>query len=82
MLTIRIELENVNQWMRANRLTVNVSKTKYLVLGRKNKIKQINDLTLKLNDEVTEKVHEFKYLEMIIDECLTFEPHRPYSLHL
>ncbi len=62
VLAMRIELENVNKWLRANKLTVNVSKTKYLVMGSKNKLKQMNDISPKLNNEAIERVHEFKYL--------------------
>ena len=35
VLSLRIDLTSVNEWLRANKLTLNVSKTKYMFMGSK-----------------------------------------------
>ncbi len=80
MLSLRIELSTVDQWLKANRLTLNVKKTKFTILGSKNKLKQIPDALLKLsiNHEEIDRVHVMKYLGMMIDENLDFTSHIDY----
>ena len=35
VLSLTIDLATVNEWLRANKLTLNVSKTKYMIMGNK-----------------------------------------------
>ena len=74
MLSFRIEVDNVSQWLYANNLTPNVNKTKYMIVASKNKLRYIQPVTLKMNNDGIEWVSEIKYL----DENLTFEPHIKY----
>ena len=67
ILNLRIELETVHQWLLLNKLTLNVKKTKFLIYGSKNKLKQVTQLPLHINNEEIERVETFKYLGMMLD---------------
>ena len=75
VLSLRIEASNIVQWLRANKLTLNVSKTKFMVFGTKHKLENVADIPLHADGEVIERVHSFKYLGVILDETLSFEEH-------
>ena len=64
MLTLRIELSTVQQWLYANKLTLNVKKMKLMILGTKHKLKEIPSISIQLtlNNEIIESVTVFKYL--------------------
>ena len=51
---LKVELGNISNWMRINKLSMNVSKSEYMVLGDKRQLnrigKNIPDLTL--NNEI------------------------------
>ena len=46
MLTLRLELSVVNQWLAVNKPTLNTSKTKYVIFGKKHQLCQ--DIHFKL----------------------------------
>ena len=81
ILALRIEMDNLVQWLRLNKLTLNVSKTKLMIFGTKPKLRAIRDSPLKIGDETVERVSAFKYLGMLLDESPDWEPHinRLYS---
>lgn len=76
---INSELANLYKWLCDNNLKVNIDKCKWMILGKKNKLKKII-LTdhVKLNNQTLEKVAEIKYLGVILDEQLTFKQYVVY----
>ena len=68
-------MDNVVQWLRLNKLTLNVKNTKLMIFGTHQKLKNIKHSPLFINNEVVEKVDNFRYLGMILDPCLTFTAH-------
>jgi hypothetical protein len=81
---INNELKEVSNWFRANKLSVNATKTNYMVLGTphmtsKNKNAIIDDVNVSANiilDETAlERVDSTKFLGVLIDECLTWKCH-------
>ncbi len=54
ILSLRIELETLKQWLYLNKLMLNV---KFLVCGSKTKLKQIQEIPLVLNNEVIEHIY-------------------------
>ena len=79
-LNLQIELTIVCEWLRANKLTLNVNKTKYVIFGSKNKITTIPDLNIKVGNDKIERVSSMKYLGVILDEHLTFDEHVTYII--
>ena len=76
MLTLRIEMDYIEQWLRCNKLTLNGSKTKMVIFGTKNKLNNINNnILLLLGTELIKRVEVFKYLGMLLDEQLRFDQH-------
>ena len=76
VLNLRVELSNVDEWLKANRLTLNTKKTKYVVFGTKTKLEHVlPDLNITIGRDKIERVSHMKYLGMVLDEGLTFDEH-------
>ena len=67
------ELEKFYNWCTANKLTINLDKTCFMLITNKN----APDLTqvLKINSTYLKRVDAHKFLGVIIDSRLTFNPH-------
>ena len=66
----------MDEWLKANRLTLNTKKTKYVVFGTKHKLDYVaDDLNIKIGNDKIEKVPHMKYLGVILDDHLTFDEH-------
>ena len=70
---INRELYKVSTWLSANKLALNVSKTKFIMFRTLNK--GMHDPMLKLNDTVIERVDKFKFLGIWLDEYLNWGAH-------
>ena len=51
-----LELEKASSWFRANKLTLNVKKTKFMFFSDKSSQFDLQGLTLKIGDKVVEQV--------------------------
>ena len=65
MLDLRLELAMVSEWLRANHLTLNVDKTKYIVFGSKLILTLKPDLNLCVDNKKIERVSTINYLGML-----------------
>ena len=65
------DLDKLKEYFRLNKLTLNVSKTKFMNILPKNKILPLY-LPLKYDESALEEVSEYKYLGIIIDKHLTW----------
>ncbi len=75
VLSLHIDLTTVSEWLRANKLTLNVSKTKYMIMGPKNLVNKVQDQLVLIAGEKIDRVDIFKYLGLWLDESLTFDHH-------
>ena len=65
------DMNLIQSWLSANKLTLNVKKTKYVLIGSQFKLSQINsDFTVKVNNTPLERVIKQKFLGVQIDESL------------
>ena len=77
------ELNKINVWLRNNKISLNISKTNYVLIDN-----CINALTkkhfeIKLQQNVLNRVENVKYLGMLIDDGLNWDPHiKQLSLQL
>ena len=72
---INIELATIQEWLNVNKLSLNVSKTKFMIFHHHQRnIEQIVP-DIKINSEKIEKVNEFNFLGLTIDEYLSWKPH-------
>ena len=76
------DMNLIQSWLSANKLTLNVKKTKYMLIGSQFKLSQINsDFTVKVNNTPLERVVKHKSLGVQIDESLNWRPHI-HTVHL
>ena len=69
------ELGNIQEWLNINKLSLNVKKIKFRIFHHYQR--NINNITprLKINSETIEKVSEFNFLGLTIDEHLSWKSH-------
>ena len=65
----------MTNWCDLNQITINCQKTKFMVFGGKHMIKRVESPLIYVKDEPIQKVKQFKYLGITLDEKLTFRPH-------
>ena len=77
MKSMESDLRMLNEWFTANKLSLNIKKTKFMFISPKH-IKNNNITPPKLNENFIERVTEYKYLGLIIDSDLKWTPHINY----
>lgn len=71
--TLNSDLANISDWMAANKLSLNKSKTEYMIIGSHQNLKKCNsDLRIEIGNMPIERVSTFKSLGVMIDETLTW----------
>ena len=73
---INYDLKSVTEWLRANRLSLNVDKTKLLLFGSKNKQHIEGNISIKLQGN--RLILNVKYLGLYIDKNLSWN--YPWSI--
>ena len=70
---LNADLENVHQWLVANKLTLSKQKTEYMIIGSRQRISNIiTDPKIELGESVIKRVNKSKTLGIIIDEHLSW----------
>jgi hypothetical protein len=69
------ELDLAHKWLHENKLTLNVKKTKTMVIGTAQRLLGIDRLNVQINGQRVEHVQFFKYLGAFFDSSLTWEHH-------
>ena len=67
---INSEISKVCNWLEANRLSLNVSKTKFMLFNR-----TLTDIELVINDVKLEQVNTFNFLGLTINNTLDWSSH-------
>ena len=77
------ELSNVDTWFKVNKLSLNISKTNYMIFCSNKKQKDLETMTLqiKINGEEIKRVNSTKFLGILIDDCLNFKIHIDHLVH-
>ena len=71
-LKLNADLAAITSWLHDNKLTLNVAKSKFMIIGSRAKLSQFNDIALDANNDRLENVTEFKYLGVTINQYLTW----------
>ena len=76
-IKVNEDLHYVKTWLDHNKLSLNVNKTEYMLLGTRNRLNKINDndVDIKINGKQLKRVRKCKHLGIIIDENLTWQDH-------
>ena len=71
-------LSKMAHWFKANKLTLNIKKTKYMLFGTNHTLNNFDDILLMYGSDIIERVDKFKYLGVIFDPLLTWSEHVNY----
>ena len=75
------DLKHVSSWLIANKLTLNVIKTVYMVVGSRQRLATLEgDINLQINSTSLKRVQDTKCLGVQTDENLTWERHAEYII--
>ena len=69
---VNAELKKVYEWLYVNKLTLNISKSKYMLVTNK---KDIRNPSICINDELLESCEKYKYVGEVFDKNLSWKPH-------
>ena len=73
--SVSAEMEKVYEWLIANKLSLNLVKTKYVIFTTAAKQLQTATFQIAIRGSVIERSPSMRYLGVVIDQCLTFKPH-------
>ena len=76
---VNSELKKVTNWVRANKLSLNVQKTKYMLFS--NTVGTLST-DIVLDDTSLERISHFKFLGVILDEKLSWKLHIDYICNI
>ena len=73
---MNMDLQFLQNWLIANRLTLNVLKTEFMLIGSRQRMATLTqELDLSINGISLKRVNSSKCLGVEIDECLTWDAH-------
>ena len=75
MLIVNTELVKLSEWFRANRLSLNIAKTNYILFGTRRKCLTDANFSISINGNIIERVTSTKFLGVYIDEDLNWKHH-------
>ena len=70
---LNTELNNIFSWLSINKLSLNVTKTKYMIFTPKNKILNLPHITI--NNEPIQNVSDFSFLGILLNEHMSWQSH-------
>ena len=73
---INSELESLNKWLITNKVSLNIVKTEFMIIGSRQRIRNLNDeIDIELNGNIINKIDSVKSLGVDIDNHLTWSVH-------
>ena len=70
------EIAKVYAWLVSNKLTLNIAKSKFMIISNKKSISK--ELQININDSPLEQCDKYKYLGVMMDKNLTWKYHIEY----
>ena len=68
-----LDLNNIYNWLLANKLSIDVEKTKCMIFATEYKLGQCPDLTVKINGSKIKQIDRKDYLGLTLDEKLKWD---------
>ena len=72
---INRDLSKLSLWFSTNCLTLNVSKSKFILIGSPKKLSNCNDINVVIDNSLLECTDTFKYLGRTINQTMTWGDH-------
>jgi hypothetical protein len=69
-----MKVDKIAEWLNTNKLSINTSKTKF-ILFRSSKKKKKHVVKLPINNDGIKQVKSTTFLGVVIDECLSWNDH-------
>ena len=80
-LNLSLDLNVVSNWLTANGLFLNLKNTEYVVFGTRQRLMRSESHSpLCMEGKEVSQVNFFKYLVVLLDECLSFNDHINYVM--
>ena len=65
------ELENIHQWLLSNKLTLNVEKTEYMIIGKRQRLSNLSqNISVSIDGKVLKEVETKKTLGVLVNKHL------------
>ena len=74
------DLQLLESWLRDNSLFLNKSKTECVLFGTASRLSTVTNFSIYVSGSLIERVSEFKYLGVVLDESLSWTAHVKYIL--
>ena len=72
---INHDLKLLNTWLRANRISLNASKTEIILFRPKSQANIAKHLNFRRSGQRVERINEVKYLGLVVNEILEWRTH-------
>lgn len=70
------DMSEIHTWLQANKLSLNVVKTKYMIIASQHKIRHLtHQFQIEVNHQLLKREKGYKYLGVEIDDSLTWKDH-------
>ena len=79
-LKLNLALVKAHSWLLNNKLTLNVTKTCFMIFGTNANLKKYENINVTLENTEITRCEKFKYLGVILDPTLTFTSHVDYLI--
>ena len=75
---INDDLKRICRWLRANQLTLNVQKSKFLLIGSSSRLNKVESILISADDTPLDNVDSFTYLGIVINNHFSWTDHIDY----
>ena len=70
------ELKNLKDWLITNKLSLNITKTEFMIIGSRQRVNASQDnIDIRIDDREVKRIHSTKSLGLHIDSHLTWSVH-------
>ena len=73
--TVNHELDKLSVWFKANKLSLNIDKSNYIMFKNRHSNRVYNDMNICIDGLKISRVSCTKFLGVLLDECLTWSKH-------
>ena len=77
IIFLNAEIANLNTWLEANKLSLNIAKTEFMIIGSRQRLSTFDNQNVEVcvNNKQINRVLKSKSLGLTIDENLTWKYH-------
>ena len=72
---VNTELKRLADWFNANKLSLNIKKTKFMLFHTKQRTKHIGDFSICINHEKIDRVEKIRFLGLTLQENISWDEH-------